>query len=128
MQRTEPQRQALKDWSYPEWFTPALRKGKARAAPKKSEHPLATSSGLSADSPTDLTATSAAKLQLPLFPELPPPHTDGWQPRHPEDVRLNMPKLWDPAEMWAMWIDQNPDKCLCGIVVMPDGHVSMHGI
>ena len=59
VQRTEPQRQALKDWSYPDWFTPAPCKGKARAAPKKSERPLATSSGLSADSPTDLTATPA---------------------------------------------------------------------
>jgi len=58
VQRTEPQRQALKDWSYLEWFTPAPRKGKARAAPKKSERPLATSSGPSADSPTDLAATS----------------------------------------------------------------------
>jgi hypothetical protein len=35
VQRTEPQHQALKDWSYPEWFTPAPRKGKAHAAPKK---------------------------------------------------------------------------------------------
>jgi hypothetical protein len=82
VQRMEPQRQALKEWTYPDWFTPAPRKGKACAAPKKSEHPLATSSGPSADSPTDLTTTSAAKPQLPLFPELPPLHTDGWQPRN----------------------------------------------
>jgi hypothetical protein len=128
VQRTEPQRQVLKDWSYPDWFTPAPHKGKARAAPKKSECPLATSSGPSADSPTDLAATSAAKLQLPLFPELPPPHADGWQPRHPEDVWLNMPTLRDPAEMWAMWIDQNLDCCPRGIVVMPDGRVSMRSI
>ena len=66
--------------------------------------------------------------QLPLFPELPPPHADSWQPCHPEDVRLNMPKLWDTPEMWAMWIDQHLDKCLHGIVVMPDGHVSMCSI
>jgi len=71
VQRTEPPRQALTDWSYPEWFTPALRKGKARATPKKSERPVATLSGPSADSPTDLAATSATKPQLPLFPELP---------------------------------------------------------
>jgi hypothetical protein len=128
VQRTEPQRQALKDWSYPDWFTPAPHKGKAHAAPKKSERPLATSSGPLADSPTDLATTSAAKPQLLLFPELPPPHADSWQPRHPEDVRLNMPMLWDPAEMWAMWIDQNQDHCPRGIVVMPDGRVSMRGI
>jgi hypothetical protein len=128
VQQTEPQRQALKEWTYPDWFTPALCKGKVCAVPKKSEHPLATSSGHSMDGPTDLAATSAAKLQLPLFPELPPLHADGWQPRHQEDVWLNMPTLRDTPEMWAMWIDQNPDKCPCGIVVMPDGHVSMHGI
>jgi hypothetical protein len=58
VQRTEPQRQVLKDWTYPEWFTPALRKGKARVAPKKSERPLATSSGPSVDSPTNLATTS----------------------------------------------------------------------
>jgi hypothetical protein len=39
-----------------------------------------------------------------------------------------MPKLWDTPEMWAMWIDQHLDKCLHGIVVMPDGHVSMCSI
>jgi hypothetical protein len=128
VQWTEPQRQALKEWTYLDWFTPAPHKGKACAAPKKSERPLATSSGHLADSPTDLAATSAAKPQLPLFPELPPPHADSWQPRHQEDVRLNMPKLQDTPEMWAMWIDQNPDKCPRGIVVMPDGRVSMRGI
>jgi hypothetical protein len=39
-----------------------------------------------------------------------------------------MPTLWDPTEMWAMWIDQNPDHCPRGIVVMPDGHISMRSI
>jgi hypothetical protein len=128
VQRTEPQRQALKEWTYPDWFTPAPRKGKACVAPKKSEHPLATLSGPLADSPTDLAATSAAKPQFLLFPELPPPHADSWQPRHQEDVRLNMPTLRDPPEMWAMWIDQNPDHCPRGIVVMPDSRISMRGI
>jgi len=128
VQRTEPQHQVLKEWTYPDWFTPAPRKGKACVAPKKSKCPLATLSGHSVDGPTDLATTSATKPQLPLFLELPPPHADGWQPRHPEDVRLNMPKLWDTPEMWAMWIDQHPDKCLRGIVVMPDGHISMCGI
>jgi hypothetical protein len=59
VQRTEPQCLALKEWTYPDWFTPALRKGKAHVAPKKSECQLATSSGYSADSPTDLAATSS---------------------------------------------------------------------
>jgi hypothetical protein len=128
VQRTEPQRQALKEWTYPDWFTPAPCKGKAHVAPKKSKCPLATSSGPSADTPTDLAAMSAAKPQLPLFPELPPPHADSWQPHHQEDVRLNMPTLQDPPKMWAMWIDQNPDHCPYGIVVMPDGCISMRSI
>jgi hypothetical protein len=59
VQWTEPQCQALKEWTYPDWFTPAPRKGKACMAPKKSERLLATSSGPSADSPTDLAATPA---------------------------------------------------------------------
>jgi hypothetical protein len=72
VQQTEPQHLALKEWTYPDWFTPAPHKGKARMAPKKSERLLATLSGHSADGPTDLAATSATKPQLPLFPELPP--------------------------------------------------------
>jgi hypothetical protein len=126
VQRTEPQ--ALKEWTYPDWFTPALCKGKVRAAPKKSERLLATSSGHSVDGPTNLAATSAAKLQLLLFLELPLLHADGWQPCHQEDVRLNMPTLWDTPEMWAMWIDQNPDKCPRGIVVIPDSCILMRSI
>jgi hypothetical protein len=128
VQQTEPQRLALKEWTYPDWFTPAPRKGKVRAAPKKSERLLATLSGHSADGPTDLAATSATKPQLPMFPELPLPHDDGWQPCHVEDARLDMPKLRDEPKVWAMWIYQHPDKCPCGIVVMPDGRVSMCGI
>jgi hypothetical protein len=128
VQRTEPQRLALKEWTYPDWFTPAPHKGKARAAPKKSERPLASSSGHLADGPTNLAATSAAKPQLPMFPELPPPHADGWQPCHPDDVQLDMPGLRDKPEVWAMWIDQHLDKCPHGIVVMPDGRISMRGI
>jgi len=128
VQRTEPQHLVLKEWTYLDWFTPVLRKGKVRTVPKKSKRPLASSSGHTADGPTDLTATSAAKPQLPMFLELPPPHADGWQPHHPDDVRLDMPKLWDQPKVWAMWIDQHPDKCLCGIVVMPNGHISMCSI
>jgi hypothetical protein len=63
-----------------------------------------------------------------MWPELPPPHADGWQPCHPDDVQLDMPKLRDQPEAWAMWIDQHPDKCPRGIVVMPDGRISMRGI
>jgi hypothetical protein len=59
VQRTEPQRQALKEWTYPDWFTPAPHMGKAHMAPKKSERPLATSSGHLADGPTDLATTSS---------------------------------------------------------------------
>jgi hypothetical protein len=128
VQQTEPQRQGLKEWTYPDWFTPAPHKGKARTVPKKSKRPLATSSGQLVDSPTNLAATSATKLQLPLFPELPLSHADSWQPRHQEDVRLNMPMLQDTPEMWATWIDQNLDKCLRGIVVMPDSRISMYSI
>jgi len=105
VQWTEPQRLALKEWTYPDWFTPAPHKGKAHVVPKKSEHPLATSSGHLVDGPTDLAVTSAAKPQLPMFAELPLPHDDGWQPRHVEDVQLDMPKLQDEPEVWAMWID-----------------------
>jgi hypothetical protein len=60
--------------------------------------------------------------------ELPLPHDDSWQPCHAEDVQLNMLKLQDGPEMWVMWIDHHPDKCPHGIVVMPDGHVSMRSI
>jgi hypothetical protein len=128
VQRTEPQCLALKEWTYLDWFTPALCKGKACAEPKKSECLLASSSGHMADGPTDLAATSATKPQLPMFLELPLPHADGWQPRHPDDVRLDMPKLRDQPEVWAMWIDQHLDKCPRGIVVTPDSRVSMRGI
>jgi hypothetical protein len=128
VQRTEPQRLALREWTYLDWFMPVPCKGKEHVVPKTSGCQMATLSGQSADSPTDLAATSATKPPLPLFPELPPPHDDGWQPRHAEDVQLNMPMLWDGPEMWAMWIDQHLDKCPRGIVVMPDGHISMRGI
>jgi len=39
-----------------------------------------------------------------------------------------MPRLRDIPEMWAMWIDQHPDKHLRGIVVMPNSRISMCGI
>ena len=62
------------------------------------------------------------------IPDLPPPHKDGWQPHYVDEVCLSMPMLQDGPKMWAMWLDQHPDKRLCGIVVMPDGCVSMRGI
>jgi hypothetical protein len=65
VQRTEPQCQALKEWTYLDWFTPAPCKGKAHAVPKKSECPLATSSGHLADGPTNLATT-------PSFPGVAP--------------------------------------------------------
>jgi hypothetical protein len=34
LQHTEPQRQALREWTYPAWFTPTLRKGKERMTAK----------------------------------------------------------------------------------------------
>jgi len=77
---------------------------------------------------TNLTATYATTPSLPMFPELPPPHADGWQPCHGDEVRLGMPMMRDGPEMWAAWIDQHPDKRPQGIVIMPDGHASMRGI
>jgi hypothetical protein len=65
---------------------------------------------------------------LLLFLDLPPPHEDGWQPCHVEEVQLGMPRLWDISKMWAMWIDQHLDKRPRGIVVMPDSCISLHGI
>jgi len=63
-----------------------------------------------------------------MFPDLPPLHTDGWQPHHVDKVCLGMPMMRDVPEMWAEWIDQHPDKHPWGIVAMPDGHISMCGI
>ena len=113
---------------YPAWFMPAPRKGKEHEGPKTVGCQVAALSGQLSVNATDHTATYATALSLPMFPEFPPPHADSWQPRRPEDVWLNMPMLRDTPKMWEMWIDQNPDKCLCGIVVMPDGRVSMRGI
>ena len=39
-----------------------------------------------------------------------------------------MPMMRDVPELWAEWIDQHPDKCPRGILILPDGHVSMRGI
>ena len=128
VQRTKPQHQALREWMYPVWFTPAPRKGKEHVVPKTVGRQVAASPGQPSVSTTDLTMTGATTPSLPLFPDLPPPHNDGWQPHHVDEVGLSMPMLWDSPEMWAMWIDQHPDKCPRGIVVMPDGHISMHGI
>jgi len=47
----------------------------------------------------DLATTGAAAPLLLLFPDLPPPHEDGWQPHHVEEVRLSMPRLRDIPEM-----------------------------
>jgi hypothetical protein len=113
---------------YPAWFMPAVCKGKERAVPKVVGHQVAASSGQPLVSTTDLTATSASTPSLPLFLDLPSLHDDGWQPHHVDEVHLGMPMLWDVLEMWAMWIEQLPDKHQCGIVVMPDSRVSLCGI
>jgi hypothetical protein len=89
---------------------------------------VAASPGQPSVSATDLAATGASAPSLPLFPDLPLPHDDGWQPHHVDEVCLGMPMLWDSPKMWAMWIDQHLDKHPCGIVVMPDGCISMHSI
>jgi hypothetical protein len=62
------------------------------------------------------------------FPDLPLPHADGWQPCHELKVCVGMPMMQDIPEMWAEWIDQHPDKCLRGILIKPDSHVSMRDI
>ena len=128
VQHTEPQRQVLREWKYPTWFQPAARKGKEHAAHKSIEHLPAVSSGRPAAGSTDLATTSASAPSLPLFPDLPPPHADGWQPCHVEEVWLGMPMMQDVPEMWAAWVDQHLDQHPRGIVVMPDGRMSMHGI
>ena len=128
VQHTEPQHQALREWTYPVWFTPAPRKGKEHVVPKTVGHQVATSPGQPLVSTTNLAMTGASAPLLPLFLDLPPPHDDGWQPCHVDEVHLGMPMLWDSPEMSAMWIDQHPDKRPRGIVVMPDGRISMCGI
>jgi hypothetical protein len=45
VQHTEPQRQALREWTYPVWYTPALHKGKERVRPNMIGHPVAASPG-----------------------------------------------------------------------------------
>jgi hypothetical protein len=77
---TEPQCQALREWTYPAWFTPAPRKGKECEGPKLVGCQAAAPSGQPSVKATDLAATYATALPLPMFPELPPPHADGWQP------------------------------------------------
>jgi len=126
--RTEPQPQALREWTYPAWFMPAPRKGKERKGPKLVGRQAAAPSGQPSVKATNLATTYATALPLPMFPDLPPPHADGWQPRHGDEVRLGMPMMRDNPEMWAAWIDRHPDKCPQGIVIMPDGRVSLHGI
>jgi len=125
---TQAQRQALREWTYPAWYTPAPCKGKECMGPSTIGRSAVASPGRPSGSAMDLAATGAAAPSLPLFPDLPPPHEDGWQPRHVEEVQLGMPRLRDVPERWVMWIDQHPDKRPRGIVVMPDSHVSMYSI
>jgi len=128
VQHTEPQCQALREWSYLAWFQPPACKGKECMVPKLVGCQVAASPGRPSASSPKHTATSASELSLPLFLDLPPPHADRWQPRHVDGVRLGMAMMRDVPEMQADWIDQHPDKCLRGIVVMPDGHMSICSI
>jgi hypothetical protein len=127
-QCTEPQRQALKEWMYPTWFEPPARKGKECAAPKTVGCQASASPGRSSSQSPERAATSAPEQSWCLFPDLPLPHKDGWQPRHEDNGCLSTPMMCDVPEMWAAWIDQHPDNRLQGIVIMPDGHVSMRSI
>ena len=86
VQCTEPQCQVLREWTYPVWYTPAPHKGKEHAEPSMIGHLAAALPGWPSGSATDLAATGAAALSLLLFPDLPPPHKDGWQPCHVEEV------------------------------------------
>jgi len=45
VQRTEPQHQALREWTYPVWYTPAPRKGKEHAGPNMAGCQAAASPG-----------------------------------------------------------------------------------
>jgi hypothetical protein len=128
VQRTELHCQALREWTYPVWFHPPMCKGKERAVPKLVGCQVAASPGQPLASSPERVATSTSEPSLHLFLDLPLPHTDGWQPHHVDKVHLGMPMMQDIPEMWAEWIDQHPDKHPWGIVVMPDGCMSMHSI
>ena len=99
VQCTEPQCQALREWTYPAWYTPTPRKGKEHMGPSMIGRLATASPGRPSGSTMDLATTGAAALSLLLFPDLPPPHEDGWQPHHVEEVRLSMPRLRDIPEM-----------------------------
>ena len=45
VQCTEPQHQALREWTYPVWYTPAPRKGKEHAGPNMAGCQVAASPG-----------------------------------------------------------------------------------
>jgi hypothetical protein len=128
VQRTEPQRQVLREWTYPDWFQHPACKGKEHAVPKLGGRQMAALPGRPSASSHQCVATSALEPSHHMFPDLPPLHADGWQPCHVDEVHLGMPMLRDDPKMWAEWIDQHPDKCPRGIVVMPDGCMSMCGI
>ena len=135
-QCTEPQCQVLKEWMYPAWFQPATCKGKEGVAPKPTEHPVSVLPeclpSQSPECPTpsvpETTLIGGLSCPLPQFPELPPPHADGWQPCQELEECLNMPKLRDLPELWVEWIDQHLAKCPHGIRVKPDGCVSLRSI
>jgi len=128
VRHTEPQHQVLKEWTYPMWFQLPTHKGKERAVPKPVGCQVSASPGQHSSRSPKHAATSALELLCCLFLDLPLPHEDGWQPHHELEVQISMPMMQDMHEMWAEWIDQHLDKCLRGIVVMPDSCMSMCGI
>jgi hypothetical protein len=128
LQRAEPQCQALKGWTYPDWFKPPLHKGKECTVPKSNVHLALASPGQALSRSPDRTVTSALQQSQHMFPDLPPPHEDRWQPRHPDEVHVSMPRMRDVPKLWAKWIDQHLDKCPRGILIKLDGRVSMRSI
>jgi hypothetical protein len=116
-QRTEPQHQALKEWMYLMWYEPPMCKGKECVAPKTIGCQASASPGRLLSQLPERAMTSAHELLQHMFPDLPPPHADGWQPHHVDEVRLSMPMLRDIPEMWAEWVDQHLDRRPRGIVV-----------
>jgi len=125
-QCTEPQQQALREWTYPMWFPPSACKVAEHFMPRPTEHHTPISPEHQLSRSPECPAPSVPKCPLPRFPKQPPPHANSWQAHHELEICLDMPKYRDQPEYWAEWIDQNPTCCSQGIRVKPDGHMSLH--